>query len=148
MKKNKTDEIKTLEDNWKRALADYQNLSRRVSEDRIQYVKLANVNLLAKLIPSLDIMELAAGHSNDLGVQMAAKQFTEVLKSEDVEVILPNPGDVFDQAFHECIEALDLTEGHVENTIAEVNLKGYRVGNYVLRPARVKVYKAKLALDN
>jgi len=134
-------QIKVLEDNWKRALADYQNLSRRVNEDRAQYIKLANVNLLAKLVPTLDIIELAAGHSQDLGVQMAAKQFAEALKSEDVESIIPNIGDPFDQSFHECIDTLDLTEGQHENTIAEVILKGYKVGDYVLRPARVKVYK-------
>ncbi len=139
-------QIKTLDDNWKRALADYQNLVKRTEADRTQYVKFANVNLLAKLVPSLDIIEMAASHTSDIGVQMAAKQFADALRSEDIQSIEPKVGDSFDQNFHECIETVKLNENAIENTIAEISLKGYRLGDFVLRPARVKVFK--LALDN
>jgi len=135
------EDLKIANENWKRALADYQNLLRRVNDDRAQYVKLANINLLAKLLPALDIIELSASHSQDLGVQMAAKQFAEALKSEGVEVISPAIGDNFDHILHECIETVDLTPGHLENTISEISLNGYQLGDYILRPARVKVYK-------
>jgi molecular chaperone GrpE len=140
--------LQQMEDNWKRALADYQNLVRRAEQDRTQYVKLANVNLLAKLVPALDIIELAASHNQDLGVQMAAKQFADVLNSEGVQPIVPKAGDIFDSTFHDCIETVDLVDDKQPDTISELVLKGYLLGDFVLRPARVKVYKAKLALDN
>lgn len=139
-------QLQILDSNWKRALADYQNLVKRTEADRAQYVKLANINLLAKLIPTLDIIEMAADHTRDLGVEMAAKQFANAIKSEDVQPIQPQVGDVFDQSYHECIETVDLVGDAVENTIAELSLKGYRLGDFILRPAKVKVYK--LALDN
>jgi len=92
MKTKKTDEIKTLNENWKRALADYQNLSKRVEADKKEFVKFAAANIVTKLIPTLDVLELAAAHSSDPGIQMAVKQFQDVLSSESLQSIIPAPG--------------------------------------------------------
>jgi molecular chaperone GrpE len=134
-------QIKTLNENWKRALADYQNLLRRVESDKKEFVKLANANLIARLLPSLDIIELSAAHAHDLGVQMAAKQFHQALTEEGLQVIEPAVDTPFDPSSHECSETLDLPKGKVENTISELVLKGYKLGDFVLRPAKIKVYK-------
>jgi molecular chaperone GrpE len=134
-------QIKTLDENWKRALADYQNLIRRVENDKKEFVKLANANLIARLLPALDIIELSASHSKDLGVQMAAKQFHQALKEEGLETIAPPADATFDLHLHECSETVDLPEGKRENTVSELVLKGYRIGDYILRPAKVKVFK-------
>jgi molecular chaperone GrpE len=135
------DQLQTLDANWKRALADYQNLLRRVEHDKQQFSKMANVNLIARLLPSLDIIELAATHTKDLGVEMAAKQFHTALVEEGLELITPAVGEIFDHNLHECTEAVALVDGQTDNTIAEVLLKGYKISDYILRPARVKVYK-------
>jgi molecular chaperone GrpE len=134
-------QIKTLDENWKRALADYQNLIRRVENDKKEFVKLANANLIARLLPSLDIIELSASHSKDVGVEMAAKQFHQALKEEGLQTIEPAPDSPFDHQFHECSETVDLPHGKTENTISETILKGYKIGDYILRPAKVKVFK-------
>lgn len=148
MNKTKTTPVKSntppvqginYEENWKRALADYQNLLRRVEADKKEFVRLSNANLVAKLLPSLDILELAADHSKDLGVQLAAKQFHEALTLEGLETISPEVGDNFDHNWHECSETVP---GEKNDTIAELVLKGYKIGEYVLRPAKVKVFKA------
>jgi molecular chaperone GrpE len=133
--------LKTLEDNWKRALADYKNLERRIETEKQSFAKLASANLIARLLPSLDILELAASHSQDMGIQLAAKQFHQALKDEGLEIIDPQPEASFDHHLHECAETVDIMDGKVENTISELVLKGYKIGDYVLRPARVKVYK-------
>ncbi len=134
-------QITVLDENWKRALADYQNLVRRVENDKKEFSKMANANLIARLIPSLDIIQLAAGHNPDMGLQMAAKQFSQALSEEGLSTIEPQVGSQFDHTVHECAETMELTDDHKENTIFEVVLKGYRLGDYILRPARVKVYK-------
>jgi len=72
------DEITTLDQNWKRALADYQNLVKRIESEKSEIMKLASLNVVNKLVPTLDILELAAKHSQDEGVQMAVKQFQQV----------------------------------------------------------------------
>jgi len=134
-------QIKTLDENWKRALADYQNLLRRVDTDKQQFVKLSNANLIARLLPSLDVIEMAAAHSRDLGVQMAAKQFHEALTVEGLELIEPQLDSSFDPALHECSEIVSASDGKLENTVAQTVLKGYKINDYILRPAKVKVYK-------
>jgi molecular chaperone GrpE len=140
-------QIRSLDENWKRALADYQNLLRRVDADKKEFVKIANVNLLARLLPSLDIIELAAAHSQDIGVSMAAKQFHQTLFEEGLLVIEPKIGDTFDPLVHECIETLEPKPEKPQNSIAELILKGYKLGDYTLRPARVKVYKQQQVIS-
>ena len=63
--------LKLLEENWKRALADYHNLTKRIESDKKDFVKLATVQIISRFIPSLDVLELAATHSQDPGVHMA-----------------------------------------------------------------------------
>lgn len=135
---NITNQVKTLEENWKRALADYQNLVKRVEADKKDFLRFSNVNLIAKFIPALDILELAAAHSQDPGIQMAVKQFRDILNDEGLQIISPNIGDAFDHRYHECTEVVI---GEPDNTIAETVQKGYKIDDYVIRPAKVKVFK-------
>lgn len=135
------DQIKILDGNWKRALADYQNLLRRVDQDKKEFLALANANLIARLLPSLDIIDLAAAHSQDLGVQMAAKQFTQALTEEGLATIIPELGSDFNPSHHECTQIEPADSNHKPDTIAEIVLKGYKLKDFVLRPARVKVYR-------
>lgn len=138
MKAKKTDEIKSLEENWKRALADYQNLVKRIEADKKDFIKFATANIVTKLIPTLDILELAAAHSSDPGVQMAVKQFQDVLSSENLQSIVPVVGDPFDHSLHECAQTIP---GEPDNTIGELISKGYKIDDFVIRPAKVKVLK-------
>jgi molecular chaperone GrpE len=131
-------EIQNLDASWKRALADYQNLLKRVESDKKDFIRYSTANLVSKFLPSLDILELAATHSGDQGVQMAVKQFHDVLVSEGLEIVSPKPGDTYDHTLHECIETIS---GQPDNTIAEILSKGYKIGDFVIRPSKVKVFK-------
>lgn len=138
------EEITTLTENWKRALADYQNLVKRNQTERQEFIKLATASLISQFIPSLDILDLAAEHSQDQGVKMAVNILHEALKNNGVEEIIPKVGDEFNPLYHECVENL---QGEPDNTVAEMTTKGYKIGeDFVIRPAKVKVFK--LALDN
>ncbi|KKU03106.1 MAG: Protein GrpE [Candidatus Amesbacteria bacterium GW2011_GWB1_47_26] len=131
------DTVKTLTENWKRALADYHNLVKRVDADKKDFVTYATANIMAKLLPTLDVLELAAIHSQDQGVQMAVKQFRDVLTAEGLQEISPKIGDSYNHEIHECLETLP---GEPDNTIAEIVTKGYKINNYVIRPAKIKAY--------
>lgn len=131
-------QIKTLDENWKRALADYQNLTKRIEADKKEFVKLSSLNLISKLLPTFDTLKLAAIHSQDPGIKMAVKQFQAALFMEGLIEISPQVGDLFDPLLHECIEVIS---GDLENTLAQVVSTGYKIDDYVIRPAKVKVYK-------
>lgn len=139
-------QVQSLETSWKRALADYQNLLRRIESEKKEFIRVSTANLMARLIPSLDIIDMAATHTKDLGVEMAAKQFRNALVEEGLQEIIPVIGTEFDHNLHECSETVSTSNSSEDNHISEIVLKGYKLADYVLRPAKVKVFK--LALDN
>ena len=59
---------KELEAGWKRAVADYQNLQKRVSSEKEQLVRLANEALLEEILPVLDNLETVLQHIKDTGL--------------------------------------------------------------------------------
>lgn len=130
-----TDKSKQLEDQLKRALADYQNLERRVEEERRLLSTLSSAILIEKFLPVLDNLESAQKHLNDQGLEIVIKQFKDILNSEGVEEI-PLEGQQFDPNLHEAIDAV---EGENDNMIVKVARKGYKLNDKVLRPAQVVV---------
>lgn len=126
-----------LEDRLKRALADYQNLEKRVEEERKLLSKLSASLLIEKLLPVLDNLEKAQTHLKDEGLEIVIKQFKEILASEGVEEIAAE-GEEFNPNYHEAVE---VSEGEKENMVVKVISKGYKIENTVLRPAKVVVQR-------
>lgn len=146
----KIDKIQDLENQLKRAVADYHNLEKRVVEGRSELTKWGTSELLVKILPVLDHLDKAlAGASEDekksgwfQGVELAVKELQSVLLSEGLGEIVADPasggtGSVFDPALHEAVD----TRVGEDNKIIEVVRKGYTLNGKVLRPAQVIVGK-------
>ena len=130
----KTDKITDLENKWKRALADYANLEKRIEKEKEDFVKFANAQLLDKILNVLDDLESAEKHLKDKGLTLAGNRFREILKEEGVEEI-----EVLGRNFDpELMDAVETVDGP-KNKVVEVVLKGYKLYGKVLRPAKVKV---------
>lgn len=137
----KSEEIENLEkknevlgEQLKRTLADYQNLEKRVAEDRNKWIKSSNRDLLLNLLPVLDTLFLAQKHLKDEGLSLSVKQFVDVLQKEGVERI-ETQGKDFDPKTMEGIETVEGEEGKV----IDETRPGFMLYNKVLRPAQVKV---------
>lgn len=126
-----------LESMLKRTLADYQNLERRIEEERKQLSKLTALLLIEKLLPVLDNLESANNHIKDQGLEIVIKQFKDVLFQEGVEEIEAD-GQQFDPNLHEAVE---IQEGDKDNKIVKVVTKGYKIEDKVIRPTKVVVVK-------
>jgi molecular chaperone GrpE len=143
-KDQKTEELQKqileLTLNWKRALADYQNLEKRTNEEKLILGKFANALLIEKLLPVLDTLEKAATHTRDDGVTLALRQLKQVLADSGLREIetIRKP---FDPNTSECIEVV---KGDKEGIVTEVILTGYYLYDKVLRPAKVKVTKLEV----
>jgi len=131
---------KQLEEQLKRALADYQNLERRVEEERRLLGQLSSAILIEKFLPVLDNLENAKKHIDDQGLEMVINQFKDVLKTEGVEEIVAE-GTKFDPNLH---EATEVAEGQNDGIIARVIRKGYKINNKVLRPTQVIVERSQV----
>lgn len=128
------EKLEDFENRLKRALADYANLEKRVAREKEDFVKLANAQLLDKLLPVLDDLELCEKHLKDRGVSLVSDRFRGALESEGLEEIKAS-GEKFDP---ETMDAVEIVSGP-KNKVIEVVLKGYLLNNKVLRPAKVKV---------
>ncbi len=135
--------ITQLEEQLKRAVADYQNLEKRIADGRSELSLWTTNQILSKLLPVLHHFEIALNGASETdkqsgwfkGVSMAVNQFKLVLKEEGLEEVAAD--GQFDPTLH---EAVDMREGE-DNTILEVTQKGYTLNGKVLQPAKVVVGK-------
>ncbi len=137
--KGESEEIKQLKNQLARALADYDNLRKRVESTKQDLVYSASLRIISQLLPVLDQLEQANAHLKDQGLAISLQNFREVLKLEGYEEIKIKVGDKFDENIHEVIEVID---GEQNNTVADVLQSGWKnINGLVIRPAKVKVFK-------
>lgn len=122
----------------KRTMADLQNLRRRNEEERGTLVKMANLNLIAQILPIVDNLDRAITHSPGdewaKGIEMSLGQLHSVLENFGVKR-MECIGQPFNPDLHEAI-----TQGPgPANTVVEELEKGYLLGDRVIRHAKVKV---------
>jgi molecular chaperone GrpE len=131
-----SDKIENLENQLKRAVADYQNLEKRIYSEKSEWIKAANKDLLLRLLPGLDSLILAEKHTQDEGVKVSVKHFLDILEEVGVKKIETENQD-FDP---NLMEAVGTTNGD-ENKVIEETRAGYKLFDLVLRPSQVIVGK-------
>lgn len=133
------EEIANLTNKWKRALADYRNLEKRTLEEKKEFAQFANASLLDKLLPVLDGLDKCQSHLEDRGLGLILGQLKKALSSEGLEEIRAKEEN-FDP---QLMDAVEMVEGE-KNKVVEVILKGYKLNDKILRPAKVKVGAGKI----
>lgn len=130
---------------WKRTKADFANYKKQEAERRGEVIKFANQDLILALLPVLDnfesaYKELPDGKQDDewaKGIGFIKDQLEGVLREMGVEEI-PAQGTEFDPELHEAVEKVkDKNKGSLK--VIEVVRKGFKLGDKVIRVARVKV---------
>ena len=144
--KKKVDEkdvqIQELKNQFVRALADYDNLQKRVEREQGEYAKVANIELIKRLLPIHDMLIQAQGHLSDPGLAMTIGQFESILKEEGVEQIKIKKGDKFDEHLHEAVEFEGGKKPAIgsEGKVVKVLLTGWQTkSGKVIRYAKVNV---------
>jgi molecular chaperone GrpE len=135
-------------DRLKRLHADYDNYRKRMIKEQADTISRANKDLIEKMLPVIDSFESALAMGNGLsagnedflkGVRLIYSKLMETLQKEGVSVIDPK-GKEFNP--EECEAAVtEDVKGIPEGTILEVLRKGYRLNDFLVRPAVVKVCK-------
>lgn len=130
--------------NWQRAEADFINYKRRSEQERAEMAGSANANLIADLLPVLDDLERALENASDdfdgptwvEGVRLIYRKLKAVLEDRGL-LEIEAEGKEFDPNLHEAVMCVEGEEGKVCEEIQ----KGYKLGDRLLRPSRVKVGK-------
>lgn len=128
----------------RRLAADFDNYRKRVARESEVQASRATESLVGELLPVLDNLERALDASEQHeeakvaeGVQFVRLQLAGLLARRGLEEIPCAPGDEFDPHVHEALshQPSDQPEG----AVAAVWQRGYRLGDRVVRPARVVV---------
>jgi molecular chaperone GrpE len=125
-----------------RLQAEYVNYRRRVDRDRDVARDHAIAGVLEALLPVLDDVHLARQHGDlESGPFAAIADKLEATLSRLGLSRYGEPGQAFDPTVHEALmhTEAELAEGTTEPTVVQVLQPGYRIGERVLRPARVAV---------
>ncbi|MDO8511785.1 MAG: nucleotide exchange factor GrpE [bacterium] len=130
---------------WKRAMADYENLHRRMGEENMKARMNGTEEALRSMLQVLDYFDAAfttipeeiSKNEWVIGMTNIQKAFLNALQTQGVEPI-DATAVPFDPKYHEAVEHIK-DETKPAGTVLTVVSKGYQLGNKVLRPAKVKV---------
>ena len=125
-----------------RVQADFENYRRRTKATRAEAYEDGARDFIKQLLPVVDNLERAiaqesADESLMTGVKLVYKQLTEALEKRGVQVI-DRPGEKFDPNLENAVMQGATDEGE-PGTVCAVLQKGFKMGDFVLRHAMVKV---------
>lgn len=136
----------SLYDQLLRRAAEFENYRRRIERERSDAYQRARVEVLLEFLPVVDNFERALSSLEDSGgdaealrqgVELIHKQFKDALAKFGLEPV-ESIGHAFDPHLHEAV-TIEATDKHKENTVIEEFQRGYKIGDKLLRPAKVKV---------
>ena len=137
-------EITELKDSRLRAVADLQNTARRGVENEARARTQGIMGVARGVVPVLDQFELALAQKGLTaeqaaeGLKLLQSELWKSLARVGVEMIEPNLGDTFEPGKHEAV-LQQAVEGIAAGAVSMKLQNGYRIGDTVLRPAKVAI---------
>jgi molecular chaperone GrpE len=127
-----------------RTRADFENFRKRAARDTAAAQERGVARVVRELLPAIDNLDRALAAIQDTldegvgnGIKLVQSDLVAALQRVGVEAFSPE-GEPFDPTHHEAV-AQQPVDGKTPGTVAEVYQRGYRLGESILRPARVLV---------
>jgi molecular chaperone GrpE len=132
-----------LDDRYKRALADLENLRKRTPALIEQRLREGRDAMLLEWLEAVDSVERALrmqqpGGPSSAGMRAVLEQMEQILERQGVRRI-GAVGEPFDPERHEAISVLPAADGQPDHAILDVARTGYERNDEVVRPAQVVV---------
>ena len=143
----KEKEAAEFKDKYLRALAESENARKRIRQQAEEHTRLQREGLLRDLLSIIDNLERAVAAARDggngkpivEGVEMVLRSMMDFLRSHGVTQVNA-VGQPFDPLLHEAVDHVESTT-HEPNVVVDEFVRGYQIGDRLLRPARVVVSK-------
>lgn len=136
---------------WQRAKADYINLKKELDSSHLNSSIFAKEKMARNLMPVLDSFDMAFANKEvwekvdqnwRTGVEYIYTQLLNGLSDSGIEKI-DKVGIPFDPNLHQSINAVPTDKEEQDHTIESIVQVGYKIGERVVRPARVNIYEFK-----
>ena len=150
------EELAVAEDAKLRALAEVENIRRRMEKEKQENARYGSSNLARGLFTILDNFDRALlaspkepKNKKDIeknylslheGVELTLKDISAVFKQNGIEIISPSKGDAFDHNVHQAMLEVS-TDEYKSGCVCELLQSGYKIYDRLLRPAMVGVSK-------
>jgi len=137
------EQLRNEHEMYLRALADFENYRRRVDRESSRTVRSGKREIILSLLEVLDGFDRAFQHAEKNqsslfeGLQAIHRKLLGVLQAQGIAPF-DSVGQAFNPELHEAIAAV-AANGHPSGTVVDDVQRGYRWGDEVLRPARVRV---------
>ena len=125
-----------------RALADTENLRKRLQSEAANAQKYALERFAGELLPVVDSLEAGLKTGDASGIEVTLRQLKGALDKANIREINPAPGERFDPHRQQAMAAVEADSE--PNTVVAVMQKGYTLHDRVLRPALVTVAKPRV----
>ena len=150
------EELAVAEDAKLRALAEVENMRRRMEKEKQENARYGSSNLALGLFTILDNFDRALlaspkepKNKKDIeknylslheGVELTLKDISALFRQNGIEIIIPSKGDSFDHNIHQAMLEVP-TDEYKSGCVCEVLQAGYKIYDRLLRPALVAVSK-------
>lgn len=139
------DELDRLRDRLLRLQAEFDNYRKRTEREREEQARRSTERLMRSLLPTLDNFEmgLKSAAAEDAagpvihGMKLILSELRSALENEGLQPI-DAEGRPFDPRLHEAVAVVP-SRNHEDGTVVQQIRRGYRLGDYLLRPASVVV---------
>ncbi len=138
-----TEEVRREHEMYLRALADFDNYRRRVERDNGEAARSAKREIILALLEVLDGFDRAVQQTSEApslvseGMQILHRKLLRLLEAQGVTPF-KSVGEAFNPELHEAT-ALATSDAHEAGVVVDEVQRGYRWGDVVVRPARVRV---------
>ena len=136
---------------WQKERADFVNYKKDESNRQIDLSFALREHMLARFLTVIDSFDMAFANRElwekvdenwRKGVEYIHSQMNSIFEEYGVKEI-GIVGENFDPNIHQSIDAIPTDKKELDHKVADVIQKGYKLGERVLRPARVNVYEFK-----
>ncbi len=136
---------------WQKERAEFANYRKQEEERRAMFSEALRERILSRFLTVIDSFNMAFANKTAWekvdenwrkGVEYIYSQLNGIFEEYGVKP-LGSEGEDFDPNIHESINVVETDKKELEHKVAEVIQKGYKLGERVMRPARVNVYEYK-----
>ena len=134
---------------WQKERADFANYRKQEDDRRVNFSESIRERILTKFLAILDSFNIAFSNKDvwnkvdenwRKGVEYIYAQLNNIFEEYDVKEI-GEVGENFDPSIHQSIEMMPTDKKEDNHKISEVIQKGYKLGDRVIRAARVNVFE-------
>jgi molecular chaperone GrpE len=139
---------------WQKERAEFANYRKQEEDRKTMFSESVRERILTRFLSVIDSFNMAFANKEAWdkvdenwrkGVEYIYAQMNTIFDEYGVKPI-GEEGEIFDPNIHQSIDVVETDQKELEHKVAKVIQKGYKLGERVIRPARVNVYEYKEAI--